>query len=42
MIKAESGEKGKEPCLGLPLKKNKGKRIKDETGNRSRRAKPLK
>jgi hypothetical protein len=31
MIKAESGKKSK-PCPGLALKKDKGKRIKDETG----------
>jgi hypothetical protein len=29
MIKAES-ERGKEPCPGLALKKDKGKRIRDK------------
>jgi hypothetical protein len=31
MIKAEEG-KSKEPCPSLALKKDKGKRIKDEIG----------
>jgi hypothetical protein len=30
MIKAESGKEGKEPCPGLALKKDKGKRIRDK------------
>jgi hypothetical protein len=32
MIKA--GEKGKEPCPDLGLKKDKGKRIRDKVGTR--------
>jgi hypothetical protein len=32
MIKAESGNEGKEPCPGLGFKKDKGKRIRDKRG----------
>jgi hypothetical protein len=34
MIKVESGKKGNEPCPGLTLKKDKGKRIRDKPGVR--------